>query len=77
MFLLKRAAIYKFLYDTFNRIYIFFSSIMIQFICCRTHSGNRKGVYQLEIVISFLVSVVAGIVSYYFCKWLDGDDSGI
>ena len=27
------------------------------------------------IIISFLVSVTAGVVSYYICKWLDGDDS--
>ncbi len=26
-----------------------------------------------EIIIAFLVSVMAGIVAYYICKWLDGD----
>lgn len=25
-----------------------------------------------EILVTFLVSVIAGIVSYYICKWLDG-----
>ncbi len=25
-------------------------------------------------IVSFLVSVAAGVVSYYICKWLDGDD---
>ena len=29
----------------------------------------------MEIIISFLVSVMAGVASYYICKWLDGDDS--
>lgn len=29
----------------------------------------------MSILISFLVSVIAGVVSYYICKWLDGDDS--
>ena len=42
---------------------------------CRTQSGNRKGVYCLDLIISFLVSVMAGVASYYICKWLDGDDS--
>ena len=28
-----------------------------------------------DIILSFLVSVMAGIVSYYVCKWLDGNDS--
>ncbi len=26
-----------------------------------------------EILISFLVFVVAGVVSYYICKWLNRD----
>ena len=25
-----------------------------------------------EILTTFLVSVIAGVVSYYICKWLDG-----
>ena len=25
-----------------------------------------------EILVTFLVSVLAGIVSYYICNWLDG-----
>ena len=26
-----------------------------------------------EIFTAFLISVIAGVVSYYICKWLDGD----
>ena len=26
-----------------------------------------------ELITTFLVSVVAGVVSYYICKWLEGD----
>ena len=26
-----------------------------------------------EILTTFLVSVIAGVVSYYICKWLDRD----
>jgi capsular polysaccharide biosynthesis protein len=25
----------------------------------------------MEVVIAFFVSVAAGVVSYYICKWLD------
>lgn len=28
----------------------------------------------MDILITFFVSVVAGIVSYYVCKWLDEDN---
>lgn len=28
----------------------------------------------MYIFATFLVSVAAGVVSYYICKWLDGDD---
>ena len=27
-----------------------------------------------ELLLGFLVSVIAGAVSYYICKWLEGDD---
>ena len=40
------------------------------------HTGNRKGVSIVEIVIAFLVSVGAGVVSYYVCKWLDRHSKG-
>ena len=26
----------------------------------------------MEMVVSFILSVAAGVVSYYICKWLDG-----
>lgn len=29
---------------------------------------------MLELIITFFVSVAAGIVSYYICKWLDRND---
>ena len=27
-----------------------------------------------DIILTFLVSVIAGVVSYYICKWLDRDN---
>lgn len=27
-----------------------------------------------NLFISLLVSIVAGVISYYICKWLDGDE---
>ena len=32
---------------------------------------NWKEVKKVGIITSFLVSVAAGVVSYYICKWLD------
>ena len=28
----------------------------------------------MDLMISFLLSVTAGVVAYYICKWLDRDD---
>lgn len=28
-----------------------------------------------DILMSFLVSVLASVAGYYICKWLDSDDS--
>lgn len=36
---------------------------------------QQKGGANLVTIISFFVSVVADVVSYYICKWLDGSDS--
>lgn len=27
----------------------------------------------MDLITAFLISVLAGVVSYYICKWLDGD----
>ena len=43
---------------------------MLYYKSCRTSS--RKEVSFMEAIFtSFLVSVIAGVVSYYICKWLD------
>ena len=36
-------------------------------------SGNRKGVCCLNILFSFILSVLASVAAYYICKWLDGE----
>ena len=32
-----------------------------------------KGVNCVELFISFFISVMASVVAYYVCKWLDSD----
>jgi len=27
-----------------------------------------------EVFISFILSIMASVVAYYICKWLDGDE---
>ena len=27
-----------------------------------------------DIILAFVVSVIASVVGYYICKWLDGDE---
>lgn len=38
--------------------------------------AQKGGVCLIDIVISFLVSVMASVAAYYICKWLDRDDHG-
>ena len=45
-------------------------------ICVATPRQAQKGGAFLELLISFLVSVVASVTAYYICKWLDRDDNG-
>ncbi|RHO43762.1 molybdenum cofactor biosynthesis protein MoaD [Ruminococcus sp. AM12-48] len=44
---------------------------MIYYKSCRT-SSRKEVSFMEEILVTFLVSVLAGAVSYYICKWLDG-----
>lgn len=37
-------------------------------------SFQRKEVTYLEYIIAFLISVLASVVGYYICKWLDRND---
>ncbi len=31
---------------------------------------------RMDVILSFLISVLAGITANCVCKWLDGDDNG-
>ena len=32
---------------------------------------QKGGVARMEAIVTFIVSVAAGVVSYYICKWTD------
>ena len=40
------------------------------------YSASREGVKRLEGFYSFVLAVLAGVVSYYICKWLDSLTGG-
>ena len=41
---------------------------------CNASLGNGKEVNLVEeILLSVIVSVIAGVVTHIICKWLDGD----
>ena len=52
------------------------SNIVYHFFAALLYSGNREEVSALENLTMFLVSVGAGIISYYVCKWLDRHGKG-
>ncbi len=45
---------------------------MLYLRCCRLPNWQQEGGERMSILISLIVSVVAGVISYYICKWLDG-----
>ena len=59
--------------------YTFFRELLRQILFlyfpdrgCDPNRRSRKEVDSMEeILTTFLVSVIAGVVSYYICKWLD------
>lgn len=61
----------------FIKIYVLFfqtvsSYTMLYLRCCRLPNWQQEGGERMSILISLIVSVVAGVISYYICKWLDG-----
>ncbi len=37
-------------------------------------SFQQEGGEVLEVVHTLFISIVASVIAYYICKWLDGDD---
>lgn len=61
------------LYPLLGRILSIFN--LYDMIITLSTLSSRKEVYTLiyEYILAFFISVLAGIVSYYICKWLDRD----
>lgn len=38
---------------------------------CRTLYWEQEGGFALDILISFYIAVMAGVVCHLICKWLD------
>lgn len=46
---------------------------MIYYQCYRLLYWYRKEVFTMDLALSFIVAVTAGVVCHYIIKWLDGD----
>ena len=47
-------------------------AFIVYYRCYRPRLVTGRGcIKMLEIFISFIVSIIASIISYYICKWLD------
>jgi membrane protein DedA with SNARE-associated domain len=38
------------------------------------YTAQRKGGAHMDLLLTFLISVVASVVGYYICKWLGRND---
>ncbi len=51
--------------------------VSVLWICYNVYAvtpSSRREVMAMELLFTFFVSILAGVISYYICKWLDGDD---
>ena len=48
---------------------------MVRYNCCPNYTRHQRGGVVMECIVKhiadLLVSVVAGVISYYISKWLD------
>ena len=35
--------------------------------------SSRKEVTALYVILDLVLSIIASVIAYYICKWLDGD----
>ena len=65
----------NFIKSRFQRIYGFLK-FQLWYNCNATtpRQVQKGGMSCMNFFTSFLLSIVASIVAYYICKWLDGDD---
>lgn len=60
-----------------NHSYLHKENIGVVFDECKFHSVlNAKdiaqgGVLSMDTILSFMLSILAGVITYYICKWLD------
>ena len=47
------------------------SKFMVSCNCRTSPSLSAKGVNNMGSILNFALSVAAGVLSYYICKWLD------
>ena len=45
--------------------------LIIIFFVVVPNLTSERGLYSLSMIISLLVSIMANVISYYICKWLD------
>lgn len=45
---------------------------MIRVLSCLFR--QRKGGVDVEMLMSLIVAVMAGVITHVICRWLDGDD---
>lgn len=66
------------IYCTRNPPLWLFCHILVDKLCCSCYNKNagdlnRTLSERLSIIFNFVFSVIAGIYSYFICKWLDGE----
>ena len=46
---------------------------MVLYLCCLSHTGQpeRGCITMINIILSLTTSIIASIIAYYICKWLD------
>ena len=36
--------------------------------------SSRKEVNNMQVFFDLVLSIIASVIAYYICKWLDGED---
>lgn len=62
------------LYSKINCLTKFVEYCIIMVLLIAPFLNGKEVKSEMELITAFLISVVASVVSYYICKWLDKHD---
>ena len=62
-------------FDQIEFLFLFLTGCAIIFMLSYPIRQRKGGMHMIDVIVSFLIAVAAGVVCHLVCKWLDSKDN--